>query len=264
MKTKNFLTIFLIALFVASSSVFTSCKKDKGDPPAIPASSTFVMDFSDFKENKSVMDTTSQAFGHSVANVVIWNAVITLGLAVPVAAFIESFNHQAEFENDWWVWSYSVNVGVDTYNASLHGKVDGQTVKWEMYISKVGGFTDFKWFTGTSDVNGAYGQWILYNSHINQTTLLQIDWNRNANGTADIKYMNIVPNGPENGGYIMYGKTLDTDYDRFYDIYNKGQDNLTSIKWNFTNKNGRVKDFKKFNDNNFHCWDTAGKDVVCQ
>ena len=67
---------------------------------------------------------------------------------------------------------------------------------------------------------------------------------------------------PENGGYIFYGTTLN-EFDRFYDIYNKGQDNLTEIEWSSVNKNGHVRDPLHFGHENWNCWDVNLMDVVC-
>ncbi|MEK6617052.1 MAG: hypothetical protein AABZ32_13275, partial [Bacteroidota bacterium] len=98
----------------------------------------------------------------------------------------------------------------------------------------------------------------------NVTPLLQIDWTKNATGTCDIRYTNVIPGGAENGGYINYGIVSDPKYDAFYDIYNKGQNNLTNIKWNRSSKAGRVKDQKKFGDALWHCWNTSLVNDTCQ
>jgi hypothetical protein len=93
---------------------------------------------------------------------------------------------------------------------------------------------------------------------------LQIDWHRYiSTQTGDIKYTNVIPGDAENGGYIFYGSTTDEEYDRFYNIYNKGQDNLAEIEWNFTNKNGRVKDEHFYLDADWHCWDSNFNDIDC-
>ena len=58
--------------------------------------------------------------------------------------------------------------------------------------------------------------------------MIGIEWHRDTEaGTADIKYTNIVPGGPENGGYIHFGVTGGYPHDAFYDIYNKGKENHT-------------------------------------
>lgn len=266
------ISIVLLALAIVLP---TGCKKDEGTPPDLPPSGSFVMDFSDFQNtNKSLMnltdstDTTYGNFAFSVINVSVWNAIITVGLAVPVAAFVESFNHEPELNDEgWWVWTYSFDVWSATYTAKLHGKLENNTVNWEMYISKtgLGSFTDFLWYTGESNLENTSGSWILYNKPTDATELLEITWEAESDGSAaSIKYENVVPNGPENGGYIEYGKTTDVNYDAFYDIYNKGKDNLTSIKWNRESKAGTVKDIDFFADEEWHCWNAEFIDVTCE
>ncbi|OFX42413.1 MAG: hypothetical protein A2046_13385 [Bacteroidetes bacterium GWA2_30_7] len=285
MKTTKFLTAFFAMFYLAFVMSVSSCKKkEKEDPPTLPPSSSFVMDFSDFKQNKSglaLQDSTTDTtlkynFNKAFIQASFWNGILSVGLAIPVAAFLESFKHQPELgDDDWWTWTYSVNVGFKTYTASLHGKIDGQQVNWEMYLSLSGGFTDFKWFTGTSDLNGTSGQWILYEKPEVPTTLLQIDWHNNSDGTADIKYMNVAPStsvahGAENGGYIMYGKTNNTPFNAFYNIYYKSWNNLVEINWNRTTKNGQIKNSLAntnvlfFNDTDFHCWDNNKYNTDCQ
>ena len=132
-----------------------------------------------------------------------------------------------------------------------------------MHITKTGIFEDFLWYTGTSLSDGSNVKWILFHKPNNPTELLSIEWNRNSENTGNIKYMNIVPGGTENGAYIKYGDDSDTDLNAYYLIYNKGQDNLTEIEWNQTNKNGRVKDENKFGDTEWHCWDENLKDPDC-
>jgi hypothetical protein len=92
---------------------------------------------------------------------------------------------------------------------------------------------------------------------------MEIDWNKFADGTADLKYTIIKPEIPENGGYIFYGTTLN-DLNRFYRIYNKTSDNLTQIEWSSVNKNGHVKDQHHFGDADWHCWNELLMDTVCQ
>ena len=94
--------------------------------------------------------------------------------------------------------------------------------------------------------------------------LLRIDWSRNITAdTHTIRYTNIVPDGPENGGYIDARHTEDTPYDHIWDIYNKGQDNHTYIEWSSITGEGRVNDLKHFGDEDWHCWDSDRINVVC-
>ncbi len=261
MKTKKIFLLMLIFLF---ATVACEKEEEKKDAPVIPPESTFLMNFSDFASadtsksfdgSKSIESYIN--WGHSYFNVAFWNLFITVGLAIPVASFVESFNHEAIYHPDDnnWTWSYNFNAG-GIHEAELTGYIESDTVIWEMRID------NFLWYYGHSHLNRTGGYWILNESQNQPTELLKIDWNRESEDVADIKYINIKPDGAENGRYIFYGKTTD-ELNRFYDIYNKGADNLTEIEWLTTDKHGRVKDFNKFCDDLWHCWDSTLVDVDC-
>lgn len=249
---------------------FTGCKKDKQkETPVIPPESTFVMDFSGFKD----ADTTGgkQAlmyinFVWAATNVLYWNAFVSMTMAVPVASFREAFNHEAIYNPDLdeWTWSYNFSANNVVYLAVLHASYVTDGISWKMYISKDGSFTNFLWYSGISNLDNTSGYWTLYYEPNTPVTLVQITWTRDpASNTGDIKYENIIPANPESGSYIHYGITTSTEFDAFYKIYSKSLDNLTDILWHRTNKNGKVKDPHHFGDPEWHCWGTDYQDTVC-
>jgi len=250
---------------------FISCNKDENkDQPApqLPPESSFVMDFSGFANPDDTASTrelaTYQNWGHSYVNVAVWNTIITIGMAVPVAAFYESFKHDAVYHPDEsnWTWSYNFVAGGVTNEAELTGYIVSDTVNWEMRITKDGQYNDFLWFYGKNSFDRSGGYWILNENPTNPNELLQIDWKYEGGGIGDMKYTNIKPSGNESGGYIWYG-TLDGDMTRFYNIYNKGKDNHTDIEWNHEDLHGRVMDPNRFGDDLWHCWDTTLQDITC-
>ena len=266
MNLKNLLTVIVLIAFLASMT--TGCKKKDEPAPLIPGIETFKINFDDFgtasdTTSKGTKDVMSyQNWGHSFANVAIWNIIITVGLAVPVASFAEAFYHEAVYDSgdETWTWTYNFNAG-GLHTAELTGYMTGDSVNWEMRID------DFLWYYGKSHENRTGGYWILNESKLVPTALLKIAWSNDGSGNASISYTNIAPSTSthyaEHGGYIWYGATSETDFNRFYNIYNKGQDNLIEIEWNFANHNGHVKDSAKFGDENWHCWDTNLLDVTC-
>ena len=279
-KFKNKIDIRALFVAIAVLSLLLSCSKDstgpKEEPPQIPPSSSFLMNFEFFTSQ----DTTGgiqpdvirvnnllsyQNWGYAGINVLVWNTFITVGLAVPVGAFLESFRHEPEQQsNGKWLWSYSFKVFNITHTAKLYGSISNDGTEWQMFISKAGVYSDFLWYEGSADLPGTHGTWTVYNTPDDPTPLLLIEWHRDVSaGTADIKYTNIVPDGPENGGYIFYGVTNDVPFDAFYDIYNKGQDNHTLIEWNRLTKAGRVQDENHFGDTDWHCWNEMLEDVDC-
>ncbi|MCI5058923.1 MAG: hypothetical protein MRY83_22605 [Flavobacteriales bacterium] len=277
-------SIFILTL--STLVVFSSCKKKEEDEPApeLPPESTFVMDFADFKDTTGggkngapgfevLTDSTKWNFVHSALTVWGWNLAITIHSAIPVAAFRESFNHQWQYDANAqvWSWPYSVTVGAKTYDCRLEASLSGSDVIWEMYISQGNAYTDFLWYEGRSAIDRLSGSWRLYKDPQSGTgtPYIDIDWTRNGQGTADIRYTNIIPGDNANGSYIYFAVDQDStsnsvgSYDRQYDVFKKVDNNLTEILWNSTSKHGRVKDEKRFSDTNWHCWNTTFEDDIC-
>ncbi len=270
---KAFVTGSILILIIIT---IINCEDDNKDSgaPQLPPVESFIIDFSDFSNSSDTVKSTKAAltyqnWGTAFLKVAFWNTVITVTGIVPVTAFLESFNHHAVYEGDnTWAWTYDYTIGSATYTARLTGKIlETEEVKWEMYISKEalgGGFEDFKWYEGTARFDRTSGHWILYNNPAADHELIRIDWTKNwDNNTGGIKYTNIIPDGIENGGYIAYGLVDDPVYDAYYEIYNKGRDNLTDIEWNRTTKEGRISDPLTFGDEDWHCWDSLLVDIVC-
>jgi len=257
------LKVLSIVLFVAIC--FVSCKNEKEFVPELPPRASFITDFSDFDNNKSISETTKLNWGHAAGNVFVWNAIITVGLAVPIASYAEAVaNHEPIYQgDDTWLWEYSFPNAKNIYSAKLFGTVSDNSIYWEMFISKDGEYDDFMWYTGTSLLDGSKVNWTLYNKPGDESELLSIEYNKVSEDIGNITYTNIVPNGAENGGYIKYGNDSDNDFDSYYQIYNKGLDNLISIEWAHLQKDGRVKDEIKFQDTEWHCWNENQEDIEC-
>jgi hypothetical protein len=246
------------------------------EPPELPPLSSVVMDFSDFTsrgpllgvENPTLSDMEIEGYGNwgwAFLNVAVWNTILEVTLAVPVASFAEAFNHVPVQQPDGtWIWAYTFQVVEVTYYAQLHGGVTPDGFEWEMHISREDGFQDFLWYTGQCELDLSEGTWTFYKDPDEPLPCLGIEWHHEpATELGDIKYTNIEPGSPGNGGYIYYGLTDDPLYDGFYNIYNKGDDNHTDIEWNDTTIEGRVRDLARFGDNNWHCWDSNLEDTVC-
>ncbi|HOW30122.1 MAG TPA: hypothetical protein PLP88_01020 [Bacteroidales bacterium] len=264
MKTKVLVSGVLIILL---ATTHFSCKKDEEKTaPTLPPESTFIMDMSDFSGGEKSTAATHLHYLWAVANVSIWNTILTVNLAVPVASFREAFNHEAVYDpaTESWVWSYNVTVGSDVYLAELHGSFITNGVNWEMYVTKNGSFSDFEWYSGQSNLAGTEGSWILKNDPVNNQDFIKITWHKNTDGSADIKYENVLVTSSNKGTYIVYGINNEADFNAFYNIFYTANTNLTEIKWHRTNQNGRVKDPGHYSDSNWHCWDGSHADVVCE
>jgi len=274
---KKLFSALFILVFVP---VFQSCEK-KGNPPVIPPLETMVIDFTNFiTGSKSYQQLDLPKSSLSVPNLNwsiaatvagVWNTLLAVNLAVPVAAFKEALTKKPSYlDNKKWQWKYSVDVLSATYTARLTGQISSTGVKWEMYISRegTGGFAEFLWFEGTSAPDGKSGQWILYQSREEQVPVLQIDWQIKDNEVASVKYTYIKTGSPMKDSYIEYGLTTG-DLNAFYNVHYYESTSMmkfidVEIKWSTSGRHGRIKAPDYFGDNLWHCWDSNYNDTVCQ
>ena len=259
-----------VALFATACDDTTA---PEGDPPELPPQTSLVMDFSDFLSPASAAAPGVQMapaagtyWTRSAVVVGVWNLILTGTLAPPTAAFIAAVHHQPEWDDSAsaWTWSYDFNVLGVQHSARLEARFITDGVRWDMYISRDGGFTDFRWYTGVSHASGTNGSWTLNMSPEEPTEFLQIDWERASSGeTYELTYTNIIAGNAEYGSYITHGVTGDTPYDAFYDLYGADTGNLTEIEWNRTTKEGRTKDPAHFGDSDWRCWDSNLDNTTC-
>lgn len=261
---------FVLAL-VLSITLMQSCQKEpivEEKAPELPLQESFIMSFQGFEDT----DTT-KSFGnwfYAATNVVVWNTMLTINLAVPVASFYESFNHDPIYEGDQtWLWAYSFYADGSIHTAKLYGQVLNENeVGWSMYITKDNHFEDVLWYEGVTAIDRTYATWTLRINGYNPTDFIGIEYTAdNGNGAKAIRYTNIIPGNPGNGGFIEYREALDAttvEFNRGYDVYKIEVDNLLEIQWNNVNHEGRVKDPVKFQDDEWHCWNSHLLDMVCE
>ena len=275
MKNK-IVTLLLISLL----SGITACKQtDPGNAaPDIPALSTMQMSFDQFPTDNAGISSQStlsaqsintqavtyQNFIQATAQVTVWSTLLKIGLAVPVAAFTESFRHPADLRADnVWVWSYAVTINGVIHTVELHASVSDELVDWELYVTKPGSYLDFNWISGSSKRDGSGGNWLLRESPEAPQPLLDIQWTRDTQyRIAQVTYTNVRPGDAENGAYISYGVNDNTDYNVFFDIYQKAAGNLIEIDWHRLAHNGRIKNPAFFGDMDFHYWNALLQDVA--
>ena len=281
---KKLISSFLAITFVYLMSV--SCERQKDKAPELPPYFFMVIDFSQFKVNdtKSAVDDlkstetgTMLNFAYAALNVAVFNVILTATLVVPVAAFQFAVTHNPVFLGDaTWQWSYDYNSFGGTYHARLTGQVRSSDVKWEMYISKdgIGGFAEFKWFEGTSLLDGSGGQWILNVSSAFQEPLLQIDWTRAGDEVGEITYTIVRELNNDRTPNLQYGSFINAgfttaDLNAFYTIHVFDATTANDfvdvfIEWSTSTYNGHVKSESFYSDDAWYCWDSYGYDITCE
>lgn len=268
--TTNRLLVYLIAF----SLICTSCSDDGVDTPSepapeIPPITTFEMDFESFPEDpggRQILDPKAGTrWAQARIGIAVWNTLIGVATIVPVAAFKASIAQSPEFIGDnTWQWTFDFDVAGIAHQAKLQGTLVSDGVDWSMLLSKEGEFIDYKWYTGHANATRTEGSWTLNFGPEQDKPFLQIDWSRNTDNTvAEVRYTSIDPDNVGIGSYIHFGINEETPYNAFYDIFDKTNDNLVEIEWNRETNEGRIKNPRFFEDENYHCWDSDLENVDC-
>jgi hypothetical protein len=262
------LTIFLLLLSACQQNG-SSDNNASDSPPDLPPQYSLSVN-ADFPQNNTTQaagTVTIQSTGNyanAAANVLVGNAILVGNLLIPVAAFLESFNHFPTLRSDnTWVWSYAVRYAGVIYTAELHAQVDGDNVYWDMYVTKPGEYLDFNWFSGVSARDGSTGTWTLRKDPTDAKDYLYIEWTHDkSSDTGTARYTNVLEGGSENGSYIYYGTTTDQSYNAFYNIYSVSADNLVQIQWNRSSHAGRITNPAHYTDSDWHYWDENLQDIA--
>jgi len=271
---KKSLSLLIITSLVLT--LFTGCKKDKGDPPLLPPAESMTIDFSNFesgaKSDFPIFEskgTQNSNWEFSAAAAILWKTIISTTLAVPVYSFKATVSKQPVYLDDnTWQWSAEATVLSATYKARLTGQITSANVVWKMYITKegTGGYTDFLWFDGTSKPDGTEGQWILYESPQNSVEILKIDWSVSGNEIGMVKYSFTKAGNSFAGSYIEYGLTAN-ELNAYYIIHYYSSAFETffdlNVEWSTTLHNGRVKCEEYFGTTDWYCWDGNYLNVTC-
>ncbi len=255
----------ILALLLALSFTFTSCSDDDeavpDNPPEIPPVETLIMDFSNFEGNTSGRTATALNWTQAALVVGVWNVAIGVTLAVPVAAFAASVNQSPSFDADrkLWVWTYDYEFVGRTYSAELTGALIAGGVEWKMYVSQEDGFQDYLWYTGQMNAGGTKGYWRLNRNPENTVEFLNIDWEREDDDIASIKYTDITEGSENKGSYIEYGKNSNQGFNNYYNLFSAKENKSIMIQWDSTTGAGTIQ----IGDEDPLCWDENFQDAAC-
>jgi hypothetical protein len=268
--------ISVVLILILSGGFFHGCKKNPGNPPVLPPAGSMAIDFSNFETGakgdpsaflQKGTQTSNWEFAAGVA--FIWKTIIYSTLAVPVLSFQQAVNQKPVYLSDkTWQWSYDATILNVSYKARLTGQIGADNVIWKMFITKEGsgGFNDFMWFEGTSNLDGKSGQWILNLSPQSPVAVLQIDWTKTGDSVGSIRFTYIKSGDNFKDSYIEYGLTTgtlnayytihyyDSSWLQFYDL---------NVEWSTTQHNGRVKCPGHFGTSDWYCWDGTYQNITC-
>lgn len=241
------------------------------EAPTLPPLSTFVLNFDDFDSgDSSVMGaapgSTSQVRSRAAFQVGVWQTILTVSLAVPVAALGESFNHTPTWQPDGsWVWAYEFRSQGQLHSAELQARVVNTDVQWDMYISREGAFDNVHWFTGRTGILQRSGTWTVNRDPNEVIPFVRIDYEFDGANSdlGEVRYTSIEEGGELFDSYIVHAVTNGVEYDRAYTIYIAEDENLVEIEWDRLMQDGRAREPVFYGDNDWRCWDETLADRAC-
>ena len=258
-------------LSLAVLVLFTSCDDTneivQTEQPTPPPSYSLSPEFNTFEGSTAGRQaSTIKNWLYAATNVTVYSSILTVSLAVPVAAFNATIAGDPIFNRDTglWEWTSDFTVSAEAYQITLTADVNGSDVNWKGYISKENGFTDFIWFDGTSRLDGTSGSWSLYESPNQPAVWISSDWERDFSTNSGEATFMVEKTGNGEGSFITYQVDSQSDLDRGVIINDVNQQNEIAVLWNQAESYGRVRSQTKFGDTDFHCWDADLQDTVCQ
>ncbi|XOV95033.1 MAG: hypothetical protein ACFHWX_10050 [Bacteroidota bacterium] len=268
----DFRRISFLPVLLAGFILLNACNDDNdiagGDPPVMPPASSLSPDFNYFKEggDESGRVEVVNNWVYAATNVTVYSAILGTALIVPVTAYKVALEQDATFDTDLsgWVWSYDANVGsAGVFGVRLTAEISGTDVLWTGYVSKEGVFEDFIWFEGTSVIGGDSGSWTLFEGPGGSGAWLSATWEKSdVDGKANVTFT-VDKAGDSQGSSISYSASTSGEFNRNVIITDTNADNVITVDWHSTEKNGRVKSQAQFQDDAFHCWDGTLNDVDC-
>ncbi|MDF1699251.1 MAG: hypothetical protein P1U56_25575 [Saprospiraceae bacterium] len=241
--------------------------------PSIPPTDVFTIPTQTFgiAEDQTIATTRNDKSNwvHAGLNVLVWNTVVFVNTAIPIAAFGHSFNYESEFIGDLtWQWKYEYQAppanGSTKYDVTLTGQYINnlEDVAWKMVVQEAGTSNEIVWYEGIVKANHSEGSFTVNRYPQNPEPYVTLSFNKDFDkDNVTIRFTNVIPNDPGNGDFIEWMAEPTGEYDRHYDVSTDG--NLIEIEANELEKNGRVKDPKHFEDEEWHCWDTNQKNIDC-
>lgn len=251
----------------------TACNEDndidEGNPPVMPPASSLSPDFNYFLSeggDESGRVEIVSSWVYAATNVTVYSAILGTALAVPVTAYRVALAQDPSFDADQraWVWTYDVDLGpAGIFGVKLIGALSDDGVAWTGMISKEGLFEDFVWFEGTSALTGDSGSWVLYEGPDKSGAWLSAMWEKSeVEGKANVTFT-VEKEGDGQGSSLSYSAFAEGDFNRKVIITDTNTENVVTAEWHSTEKNGRVKSLKHFQDEEFHCWDSQLQDADC-
>ncbi len=258
MKKYFQIIIFPVVVFFA----FSSCKPKEKTAPEVPPEKSISIDFSYFIDPP---DSTGN-YAHAFQTNFYWENLLTDSLTLYKNMLNTISGKKLDFQDkNTWLATGLLNSGVDKYDISYFEIVHPDSVETKMFFTLDSTYTDLLLFDGYFFPDSTVGYRQINKPDTGNTSLkfLKIDWNIVSETKKEIKFTNILTDNSKNGSFVFYKDSVDSQYNIYFDFFDKTTDNHTLVEYNKTNNYGRIKDEQFYGDTIWHCWDNNRADIDC-
>ncbi|MBC8232032.1 hypothetical protein H8E77_20985 [bacterium] len=260
---------FLLTCFIGCSE--DTDGDDNGGAPLLPPDDSMTIDISAFGANRlgapiPPIPGTKLNFAAATATTSIINTIVVAKLSIPVTIFIAAKSTTPVEQDDGsWLWSYSRNIGLETFTANLTGKREGDEVTWSMKVSNTTSLRpldNFEWYTGVNSRENGSGSWQFFNRNTpdQANPTYAINWKVEGEAKRERTFTNKEEGGPYFGNVVRYAVEGDMASISFTEA-NKGT--TTEIEWNLTTTAGSITS-PSYKEGKKACWNENKLDVACE
>jgi hypothetical protein len=256
---------FVLAAIFALLAGLAGCSGDDDSPtgptseqpPVLPDAARLSVDLGFFTPGADL----DKAFGHqnfynAYLRAIFLTAMTDLVLAPPVAAFALAVDTVPSHQQDGsWIWVYTFVDGDEEAEVRLRGRVDGDRVLWQMFVS----FDDVEqalWFDGTTALDGDAGTWTFYDVAHGGVASGRVTWLQE--GDHHELALEALA-GADAGDTLTFSRTGDQARIDFADSIS-GE--TFFIRWNEADGTGSLR-VPDYNGGEEACWDEDQWDVEC-
>lgn len=273
-----FLLVITFGFLQSCDQGFIDTPEETLVAPQVPPAELYLLPMANFEEvekdgllshNSKSRSNPKKNWVHAGINLLVWHSATVLNSVIPLAAFGEALKQKPTLINEkqfLWTYDYTDPIKGDIYAIKLTAVYinNRQNVEWIMTTSKIGGFSDFEWYSAVIATDFTTANFTVNHQPENVEPYLSIDVERDLSGeNASIRYTNIRPNNERNGQYIEYRATTEGQYNRAFDVQG-GENFFLQIQWDEATKVGQVKHPSHFQDELWHCWDENFADKTCE
>lgn len=246
----------------------TSSKPESAAPDLPPVESmkmdlSFFMDpgGEGFAQGEEKAAGTKLNFLNAAVRAAFINVTVITVLTPPSLAFAAAIHTFPSHQDDGsYLWIYTWVEGDEEYQIRLYGKLDGDWVDWELFVSLPSDTDPELWFSGRSHMDRDEGHWTFRDFTIEgDPEVLRIDWRVVSDEDATLDFTNIRDGHEEEGDELRYrtdGALHSIEY------YDDSDTETWDIIWNENDGTGSLR-FPDYNDSQRACWDSDQEDIDC-